>query len=74
MVKKEIVKEVVSPKYSFKGFKLSKNIIDAGKNVLYILIPAIITELATSNTSIAVSVATVSPFVLKALEYWIKEK
>ena len=62
-----------SKKYSFKGFKLSKNFLSALKNMLYTLVPAVIAELVTNNLITAGVAALVGPMVLKSIEYWMNE-
>tara|TARA_Y100000310_G_C20644398_1_gene795743 strand:+ start:738 stop:941 length:204 start_codon:yes stop_codon:yes gene_type:complete len=64
---------MISNKYSFKGFKLSLNLLSALKKTIYVLVPAILTELVASNI-IATGVAGfLGPAVLNAVEFWFKE-
>ena len=61
---------MISEAFSFKGFKLSKNLKSAIKNALYVLVPAIITELAAHNMIANGVAAVVGPMILKGIEYW----
>ena len=61
---------MLSPTFSFTGFKLSKNMWSAIKNALYVLVPAIITELAAHNMIANGVAAVVGPMILKAIEFW----
>ena len=58
---------------SFKGFKLSKNMWSAIKNALYVLVPAIITELAAHNMIANGVAAVVGPMICKAIEFLMSE-
>ena len=62
-----------SPRKSFKNFSFSKNFISALKKALYVIIPALITELVTNNIIGASIAGLVGPMVLNAIEYYLKE-
>lgn len=64
---------MLSPNRSFKGFKLSKNLMSAIKKCIYVLVPAVLTELVAHNTIASGVAALVGPMVLNAVEYWFKK-
>ncbi len=59
-----------SPKRSFKGFKLSKNLKSAIKKCIYVLVPAVLTELVTNNIIASGIAGIVGPMILNAVEYY----
>jgi len=64
---------MTSPKFSWKGFKLSKNFFSAVKKAIYVLVPAVIAELATNNLITAGVAGLLGPMLLNAIEFWLKE-
>ncbi len=60
-----------SQKRSFKGFKFSKNILSAIKKCIYVLVPAVLTELVTHNIVASGLAALVGPMILNGVEYYI---
>ena len=62
-----------SPSMSFKGFKFSKNFWSALKKAIYVLVPAVLTELVTNNMVGAGIAGLVGPMILNGVEYWFKE-
>jgi hypothetical protein len=64
---------MISPKRSFKGFKLSKNLVNAIKNAAFVLIPAILAELVTHNLITAGASGLIGTILLKGIEFWWKE-
>jgi hypothetical protein len=58
-------------KFSFKGFKLSKNFWSAVKNALYVLVPAILTELVSNNLIATGTASLIGPMICKAIEYYV---
>jgi len=64
---------VLSPKMSFKGFKLSKNLQSAIKNALYTLVPAILAELVTKNLITSGVAGILGSAICKAVEFYLTE-
>ncbi|KKM16165.1 hypothetical protein LCGC14_1688600 [marine sediment metagenome] len=64
----------MSVKKSWKGFKISKNLKDSLKQVVYILVPAIIAELVTKNVLTASLAGVLGKIVFSAIEYYFKEQ
>jgi hypothetical protein len=62
-----------SPKYSFKGFKISKNFTSAVKKTAYVMIPALITELVSNNIISTSLAGIIGPMILNAIEYYFKK-
>ena len=67
-------KKITSPKYNWKGFKISKNLADSLKQCIYILVPAVILEITTKNPTYAAIAGIVGKVIFSAVEYWIKER
>ena len=65
--------EVNSPVLSFRGFKLSANFFSALKNVVFVLVPAILTEMITNNMITVGLASMIATMVLKAAEYFFKK-
>ena len=63
-----------SKKFSFEGFRLSKNFWSAIKKCIYVVVPAVVTELVTNNLITAGIAALVGPMILNGIEYWWKER
>jgi hypothetical protein len=64
---------MISPKGSFDGFKLSKNFWSAIKKTLYVLVPAVLTELVSNNLIAAGVASVIGPMALNALEFWLSD-
>lgn len=64
---------MTSPKRSWIGFKISKNLKASLKQAAYILIPAVITELVTHNVISSSIAGLVGKIVFSAIEYYYKE-
>ncbi len=62
-----------SPKYSFLGFKPSKNLLDSLKQAAYILIPAILVELQTNSIVSSTAAGIIGKVVFSAIEYFFKK-
>ena len=58
---------------SFKGFKLSKNMWSAIKKCIYVMVPALLTELVTHNLILDAVAGLIGPMILNALEYWLSD-
>ena len=65
---------MISKKWSFERFKISRNLKDSLKQSCYILIPALLTELVTNNMLAASSAGAIGKVVLSALEFYSKKK
>ena len=63
----------LSPSGSWFGFKVSKNLKSAIKNSLFVLLPAILAELATNNIITASVSGFLGTIILKALEFYFRE-
>jgi len=68
-----MVKSVVSPKFSFKGYKLWIAVKDELKEVLRVGVPLVVTWVATSNPLYAVVGAAVGRLIITGFEYFWKE-
>ena len=64
---------MISPKKSMKGFRLSKNLKSALKKALYVMIPAILTELVAHNIIATGIAGFLGPAILNGIEYYFKE-
>ena len=64
---------MISEKKSWKGFKISKNLWSAIKKCIYVLVPAVLTELVTNNLITAGIAGLLGPMVLNAIEFYFKE-
>ena len=62
-----------SPAFSFKGFEISKNFVSAVKKAVYVLVPAVLTELVTNNMLTAGIAGLVGPMILNAVEYYFSK-
>lgn len=68
-----MVDKIVSPKWSFKGFKISQNLGNGIKNAAYALIGAIIGEFVIGGYVSEASGAIISTCVCKTVEYFVSE-
>lgn len=59
--------------FSFENFKVSKNFLSALKKVVYVLVPAIITELVAHNIITTSLAALIGPMIFQSIEYYFKE-
>lgn len=64
---------MLSPKRNWKGFKISKNLKNAIKNSLYVLVPAILAEFATNNLITSSAAGIVGSAICKAVEFYFTE-
>jgi len=62
-----------SPKRSWKDFKLSKNLKSAIKKCIYVMVPAVLTELVTKNMIASGIAALVGPMILNAVEFYFSD-
>ncbi len=63
-----------SPKLSWKGFKLSKNMKDTLKQCVYILVPAVLVELQTNSVLSASAAGLIGKAIFSAIEYYWKKR
>ena len=64
---------MLSEKFSWKGFKLSKNLKSAIKKCIYVLVPAILTELVAHNLLVSGLAGVIGSSILNAVEYYFSE-
>lgn len=70
-------KKIVSPRFSFQGWKLSKWILGNGKTIkelLKVAIPAFIGWTITNNPELTFIATAAGKFILDCAEYYLKEK
>jgi len=64
---------MISTKRSWAGFKLSLNLKSAIKKCIYVLVPAVLTELVAHNLILSGIAGLVGPMVLNAVEYFFSD-
>jgi len=64
---------VISRENSWNGWKPSQNFKSALKNMLMVMVPAVLVELVTHNMVTAGVAGLIGPMILKAIEYYITE-
>lgn len=62
-----------SPKRSWKDFRLSKNLRSALKKCIYVMVPAILTELVAHNLLIAGLAGIIGSSILNAVEFYFSD-
>ena len=62
-----------SPKRSWQGFKLSKNLKSAIKKCIYVLVPAVLTELVAHNWLVSGLAGVIGSSILNAVEYYFSK-
>ena len=62
-----------SKKFDWKGFKLSANLKSAIKKCIYVMVPAVLTELVTKNMVASGIAALVGPMILNAVEFYFSD-
>lgn len=66
------MKQKTSKSMSFAGFKISTNLKSAIKNSAYVLIPAILADLALNNLITTGLAGLIGTILLKTIEFYTK--